>query len=168
MKKGLVLVVLAMLLPVLAGCGGEAAPGGILSGFETTDLEGNPMDASLLTGHRLTLVNVWATYGSSCQEEMQALTDLAAEYRERGLLVLGIVSDGAGQETLAKSITQEAGAHYINLLPSEDLENLLSQLRDVPTTIFVDESGCQVGSTYVGALGRDKLAKIIEELLGQE
>ena len=36
--------------------------GGILSSFSAEDLDGNALDQSILEGHTLTMVNVWATF----------------------------------------------------------------------------------------------------------
>ena len=37
----------------------------------------------------------------------------------------------------------------------------------MPTTFFVDETGAQVGQTYLGAKSEDEWAAIVDELLGE-
>ena len=49
---------------------GTQESAGIMSSFSTTDLEGNPVDESLLAQYDLTMVNVWTTYCGYCLKEM--------------------------------------------------------------------------------------------------
>lgn len=143
--------------------------------FSTTDLEGNAVDQSILEGYDLTLVNVWATYCTPCLEEMPDLGALAAEYEEKGVQVLGLVSDALNsdgtvsdsQVELAQEIVAETGADYQHLIPSADMFGLLSQIYGVPTTFFVDSVGYQVGYAYVTALSRDQFVTIIEDALAE-
>ena len=96
---------------------------------------------------------------------MPELAGLAETYAPKGVQIVGLISDGDSETELAKSIVAETGANYQHLLPSADLENLLSQVYAVPTTIFVDESGRQVGSTYLSAKTGEEWAEIIDRVL---
>ena len=150
---------------------GEQA--GILSSFSTTDLDGSDLDQSMLEGYGLTMVNVWATYCKPCLSEMPDLGELADEYRDQGVQIVGLVSDvlnsdgSFSQEQLdtARDIVAETGADYPHLLPSQDLYGLLSQIYAVPTTFFVDSEGRQVGSAYLSAKEKDEWAEIIESMM---
>ena len=149
----------------------EAA--GLLSSFSTTDLEGNSIDQSILEGYDLTMVNVWATYCTPCLQEMPDLGELASEYEDKGVQILGLVSDvlnsdgtiSDSQVETAQEIVEETGASYQHLLPSADLLGLLSQIYAVPTTFFVDSQGRQVGSAYLSAKEKDEWAEIIESMM---
>lgn len=119
---------------------------GVLSVFSTTDLEGNTLDQSILADYDLTMVNVWATFCGPCINEMPDLGELAAEYADKGVQIIGLVSDtmdsdgtiSDSQVETAKEIVAETGADYRHLLPSDDLLGILSQIYAVPTTFFVD------------------------------
>ena len=151
------------------------APVPLLASFSTTDLEGNAVDQSILEGYDLTLVNVWATYCTPCLNEMPDLGTLAADYEEKGVQVLGLVSDvlnsdgsiDDGQVELAQEIVAETGADYRHLLPSADLYGLLGQIYAVPTTFFVDSEGTQVGYAYVTAMSYDQFAEVIDAALAE-
>ena len=52
-----------------------------------------------------------------------------------------------------------------SLWPGEGLYGLLSQVSGVPTTLFVDSQGKQVGTAYVGANDLDGWKTIADELL---
>lgn len=151
----------------------EAA--GLLSSFSTTDLEGNSIDQSILEGYDLTMVNVWATYCTPCLQEMPDLGELASEYEDKGVQILGLVSDvlnsdgtiSDSQVETAQEIVEETGASYQHLLPSADLLGLLSQIYGVPTTFFVDSAGNQVGYAYVTAMEREQFVEIIDAALAE-
>ena len=148
-------------------------PGGILSSFTASDLEGNEVDASLFEDYELTMVNVWATFCTPCISEMPELGELSAEYAGQGVQVVGLISDALnsdgtvsdGQLDTAREIVEATGASYRHLVPSEDLYGLLAQITSVPTTFFVDSTGAQVGYAYLGARSGEEWAAILDELL---
>ena len=156
-----------------AAASSQGEQAGILSAFSTTSLDGSNLDQSMLEGYGLTMVNVWATYCKPCLSEMPDLGELADEYRDEGVQIVGLVSDvlnsdgSFSQEQLdtARDIVAETGADYPHLLPSQDLYGLLSQIYAVPTTFFVDSEGRQVGSAYLSAKEKDEWAEIIESMM---
>lgn len=129
----------------------------------------------MLQGHTLTMVNVWATFCTPCINEMPELGELSQEYADRGVQIVGLVSDvlamdgtlDQDQMELAREIVDSTSADYTHLAPSEDLFNLLGQISSVPTTFFVDENGTQVGGTYIGAKDKDQWQQIIDQLLAE-
>ena len=158
-----------------AQAGGAEEPAGILGDFAATDLDGNAVDASLFAGYDLTMINVWGTDCGPCIQEMPDLAALHEAYADKGVQVVGLVSDALGmdgsvsesQVADARAIVEETGAAYPHIVPSEDLIFLLQQIFAVPTTFFVDETGAQVGQTYLGAKSEDEWAAIVDELLGE-
>jgi rhodanese-related sulfurtransferase/thiol-disulfide isomerase/thioredoxin len=147
---------------------------GILSAFYATDIDGNFVDASVFEEYKLTMVNIWATFCGPCIQEMPELGKLNGAYRDKGFQIVGIVidaSDSTGAPipemvSLAKKLVSETGADYEHLLPSSDLNKLiLGDISAVPTTIFVDAKGNQVGEQYVGSRSGEAWASIIDSLL---
>lgn len=150
--------------------------GGILSAFSAEDLDGNALDQSILEGHTLTMVNVWATFCTPCISEMPELGELAEEYADKGVQIVGLVSDvldsdGSVSETqldTAREIVSATSANYTHIVPSIDLYyGLLYQITSVPTTFFVDETGAQVGYAYLGARDKAEWSTIIDEMLAE-
>lgn len=184
MKRISALLSAAVML-LLAACG-AAAPAatdspdaenttskGILGSFSTTDLEGEAVDESLFADSKLTMVNVWATYCGPCISEMPDLGTLAEEYADRGFQIVGLVSDAldsdgnvdAAQVEKAKEIVASTGADYTHIVPGEGIYGLLYQISAVPTTLFVDSEGKQVGSAYVSAKSLEAWKEIVDPLL---
>ncbi len=152
---------------------GSPSSDGILGDFYTPLLFGGMADESVLVSYRLTMVNVWATFCSPCIREMPELGELAAEYKEKGVQILGLAadvqkSDGTydqAQLELAKSIVAQTNANYLHIIPSTDVYPVLNISEYVPATIFVDEYGNQIGEVYVGARSKEAWSTIIEQML---
>ena len=121
------------------------------------------------------MVNVWATFCGPCINEMPDLGELAAEYADKGVQIIGLVSDtmdsdgtiSDSQVETAKEIVAETGADYRHLLPSDDLLGILSQIYAVPTTFFVDSEGVQVGDAIVTAQSKEKWIETIDGMLAE-
>lgn len=129
--------------------------------FEGKDMEGNVVSSDIFGEAKITMVNVWATYCNPCLREMPELGELANEYEEGDFRLIGIISDvqeGAAQEDLdaAAKLIEQTKADYAHLLLNESLYlALLTEVRAVPTTFFIDEDGV-VLDVVIGA--RDKTA----------
>lgn len=147
-----------------------------LSAFTTTDIDGNKVTQDIFKDHELTMVNIWATFCGPCLREMPELGEINTEYADKGFQIIGIVTDvitndgtiSASQIETAKYAIEETGAGYTHLLPSMDL--LMGPLQDasvVPTTIFVDKDGKQVGEIQTGARSKADWETIINDLLEQ-
>ena len=147
-----------------------------LNNLKTVDLNGNPVDESILAGHKLTLINVWATYYPQCGEEVAALGRLAKEMESEGVQIIGVLSDVMTatfepspeiMET-ARKIMEEAEADYINLVPSKDIYiKIIGQITAIPTSFFVDENGMIIGRGYPGAYTYGEWKAYILETLHQ-
>ncbi len=148
---------------------------GIMGEFETQDLYGTTLTQDIFAEYDITMVNIWGTYCPPCIEEMPHLGELSTEYAENGVQIVGLVIDVLGmdgnvdetQKELAVDIIDSTGAHYTHILPSEEMNSLLSQTTAVPTTFFVDSEGRQVGMTYVGSRDKAGWIEAIESTLAE-
>ena len=118
--------------------------GSVLS-FETTDLDGNPVKSEDLFGeHSVTMINVWATWCNLCQDEMSDLEKLNRDIEEHGCHIIGICNDTLGGDEstveLAKSILQENGVTYTNLVSTQEIVDQLA-INGYPITYFVGSDG---------------------------
>lgn len=155
----------------------SAASGkGVLASFSTQTLAGETVDNTMLSGYPVTMVNVWATFCSPCIDEMPDLGTLAAEYADKGVQIVGLVSDvlnsdatiNQEQVDLAKEIVSSTGANYPHLLPSAELiQSVLMNTQVVPTTFFVDEAGNQIGETITGSKSIDQWRSVLDAMLAE-
>ena len=146
----------------------------LLGHLDTVDIYGKAVDSSLLQGYPLTMVNVWATYCMPCINEMSDLGKLAADMKDQGVQIIGLLSDTVDASfcpveekvAQARKIVEQTQADYPHLIPSAELYwKIIGQISAVPTTFFVDENGSMVGSVYVGSRDYESWQNIITGML---
>ncbi len=176
MRKKYVWMMVVLLIVLTCGaCQKEQTATGRLGRFSTTDLNGNPVGQTSFRDYDVTMVNIWRTYCGYCLDEMGALGELSREYVDDGVRIMGMVTDvinsdgtlNESQMDLAREIVSCTGADYTHMVPSESLAGLLSQIYAVPTTLFVDKDGNQVGYAYLQAQDKEQWAQAIEDALSQ-
>jgi hypothetical protein len=67
----------------------------------------------------------------------------------------------------AKRILSQAKADFVQVFPSKEMGPVLSTVRAIPTTIFVDSEGKIVGVPLVGARDENAYRAEVEKLLKQ-
>lgn len=140
-----------------------AGPFGV---FVTQTLDGETATQEIFKEADLTMVNIWGTFCSPCINEMPDLGELAREYEEKGVQLIGMISDVVeAKDETATLIVEETGADYTHLILSESLYYSLSQIQVVPTTVFIDREGKQVGYTYTGSRSKEEWSAIVDEML---
>ena len=154
-----------------AWTGPVVKPEQILGSLVTRDIYGNAVDASLIAGKKLVMVNVWATYCGPCLDEMEGLGNLAREMADKDMLLIGLVTDCSNgdftanekQTAAARVLAEERKADYPHLLPNLEMyRNVLAYITAVPTTFFLDGEGRMVGKAYTGSRSESDWKAIIE------
>ncbi|MCD2493439.1 TlpA family protein disulfide reductase [Lacrimispora sp. NSJ-141] len=145
----------------------EASP--LFGSFTSETLDGEAVDQEIFSGADLTMVNIWGTFCGPCISEMPDLGEISEEYKDKGVQVIGIVSDVVeAKDETALEIVNTTGADYTHIVVSKDLYlGYLQEVQVVPTTVFVDKEGKQVGSAQYGAKSKEKWEEAINELLEQ-
>lgn len=147
----------------------EADKNEILGEFETKTLDGKDVDQDIFAGADLTMVNIWGTFCGPCIREMPDLGELSREYADKGFQMVGIISDvSQPEDETALEIVDKTDADYTHLVIPEDANmqyRILKNAQVVPTTIFLDKNGNQVGETYPGAKSKKQWAAVIDEML---
>ena len=142
--------------------------------FSGKDMEGNEVDsADVFAGHKITMVNVWATYCNPCIQELPDLEELNKEIESDGMQVIGLVSDVVYSDgnynednwKLGQDILKEKGVTYTNIMC--DISSFQEQISidAVPTTFFVDENGKIVGQLQIGSVSKEEYKNLAEEAL---
>lgn len=148
----------------------------VFGSFTAKDLDGNTVTESVFAENKLTMVNIWGTFCGPCINEMPDLGEIAQEYADKGVGIVGIVVDVADATgAVSDKLVQEAidivdytNADYLHIVPSAEMYKAkLGTVYSIPETVFVDSQGNQVGESYVGARSKDAWTRIINELLGE-
>jgi cytochrome c biogenesis protein CcmG/thiol:disulfide interchange protein DsbE len=140
--------------------------GSPLPEYRATTLSGAPVE---LGGHGgpLTLVNVWATWCTSCREEMQDLAAMYRDYGPRGLRVVAVSVD-AGSERLVRRLVQRESLAF--LVVHDQAGTIQKQYRvvGVPTNYLVGTDGRVLWQQVGGVHGNlPKVRVEVEKALSQ-
>ncbi len=168
-KYSVILTVLIVLITIFGpiGCGGSAEQGlasGIMSApdFELESLTGGRVRLSDYLG-RVVILNFWATWCRPCVLETPDLVDLYNNYRERGLMVLGVSVDQNPRSVLQPFI-QRYQIGYPILLNDQRAAAAYGGITSIPTTFLIDRQG-MIRKQYVGYQQKSVVEEAIKELL---
>lgn len=87
-----------------------------------------------------TVVNVWATWCTSCREEMAALDSLETEFKARGVRVIGVSVDQGRVEKIRQYVESNRLGFAISHDPAGDIQRLY-QVVGVPATFVIGKNG---------------------------
>ncbi len=137
---GAILIAVSILSAYLSHSRGGAAGGRANLDFTLKDMNGADVRLTDFKGKPL-IINFWATWCAPCIIEQPELTELAAEYKDRGLAMVGISYNDTAAEI--REYAKEFKVPY-PLLIGRDREDVFSAfgLTDgLPTTIFIRPDG---------------------------
>jgi peroxiredoxin len=103
-----------------------------------------------LSDHRdkLVVVNFWATWCEPCTTEMPTLEALWREYRERGLIVLGVTVDRDAPRPLLDPYVSRLGITFPVLLDGDLSASRAWRVTGLPATFLVRPGGDAVGMAF--------------------
>lgn len=132
--------------------------------FETTDLDGNPVKLEdIFKDHKVTVVNLWATWCPPCRGELPELAEYAKEWEKLDCQLIGICHDGYEEAKEAKEILKQNGCEYLNLVYTDEMEAML-ETGSFPSTFFFDSKGNMIAAPIAGALV-NRYPKVLEKCL---
>jgi cytochrome c biogenesis protein CcmG, thiol:disulfide interchange protein DsbE len=118
--------------------------------FSTLDLDGVNQSLSEQKG-RVVLVNVWATWCTSCRAEMPELDKLYREHKAEGLVVFGLSDEDAATQ---RKCREKIPVSYPLLTYKGQIPALYRQVAAYPTTFVIDRQGkLQRGVEGEGSFG---------------
>lgn len=103
--------------------------------FSTVDIYGNSYSSDDIKGAKLIMINFWEPWCGPCVSEMPELESLYQNYKEQGLLILGVCY--TTEE--AKYVIDDNGITYPILCGNDELLRFTTEY--VPTTVFIDANG---------------------------
>lgn len=134
--------------------------------FSIDTLTGGTLDQSVFTDHKLVMVNYWATWCGPCVGEIPDLVKISKDYADKGFAIVGVLTGDDDIEG-AKQFIADQGMDYPVVLPEAFFGDNATGISAIPTTMFFDSNGEQVGETIVGAMGYSDWSGLIDLLLGQ-
>lgn len=142
------LLVFSSLLPSAAWADGEDEEwvGKPAPTFQLADLEGNSLKLTDLTSQKVVWINFWGLRCGPCVQELPVLEKLYKTYKERGLVVIGLNSDGVDKEYIRKAMADRADLKAAGvtfpIAPDPEFKVVDSyQLQGAPLNVMIDKSG---------------------------
>ena len=176
MKKGLQksLIMLILLTTWTSGCGVRTEKEEIEEGvitreewgnapdFTITDLEGNSLTLSDFKG-KVIILNFWATWCPPCRMEIPDFIELYENYKDEGLLIIGISLDG-GDSRKVKQFSEKLKINYPIGLGDVNVTRDYGGIRAIPTTFIIDREG-NIREKYVGYQRKAIFEEAVKKLL---
>jgi peroxiredoxin len=183
-------VLFAIALTLQAGCtqksSSESAPGQAVASKSIRQLDpySSPLypakqdapardfTAELISGEEFTLsnhkgevilLNIWATWCAPCHTETPEFVELYNEYRDQGLLVLGVSIDEQGK-SVVQPFVEKYNVTYPIIIDDGSIMEKYGPTMGIPTTYVIDKKG-NLRYFAVGPLTLKELTPRIEQLL---
>ena len=165
--RWLVVTSVAGILAILGFSLARASAGQVDRGpapdFELTTFDGQLIRLSDQRG-KVVVINFWASWCIPCRDEAPVLEATWRDYRDRGVVFIGV--DYLDIEREALAYIAEFDLTYPN---GPDLRTRIAQayrIQGVPETFFVDRSGLLRG-LHIGPITEAQLVSRIETLLAE-
>jgi thiol-disulfide isomerase/thioredoxin len=110
------------------------------------------------------IINFWASWCAPCREEMPFLQTVWTEYKDDGLIFIGI--DVLDDTSSAKEFVDSFNINYLNLSDNTGKVSNHYGVIALPATFFIDKNGNIVKQNYGPFLG-DSGEKLFKKYLGE-
>ncbi len=134
--------------------------------FSLTTLTGGTLDQTVFSDNKLIMVNYWATWCGPCVGEIPDLVKISNDYADKGFVIVGVLT-GDDDIDGAKQFIADQNVGYPVVMPEGFFLDQAEGIQAIPTTMFFDSTGKQIGDTVVGSRGYDDWAGLIDLLLTQ-
>lgn len=111
---------------------------------------------------KVVLVNFFATWCPPCRKEIPELINMAKEYKDKDLIIIGISVDENGEEAVAP-FSQQVGFNYPIYLTTPELNSSFN-IDAVPQIFLYDKTGKLIANLK-GYVESKELTAMIEKLL---
>ena len=142
----------------------QPTPGSASAGitFAAYDINGELHQSSEWIGQKPVVLNFWGTWCPPCRKEIPDLVRLYKEYSVKGIEIVSLaVKDSPGR---VAQYSQQAGMIWPMLMADLNIMTSLKATSGVPTTIFIDKSGKEIGR-FVGMRNYETFKRAFDALL---
>ena len=122
--------------------------GSIAPDFSLKDIQGGEVRLADFRG-KVVLVEFWATWCPPCRATVADLVEVQKQYKDRGLVVLGIaVDEGENLPKRLSAFSEDHKMNYLILLSDRTVENAY-QVSSIPKSFIIDKEG-KIVNSYTG------------------
>jgi thiol-disulfide isomerase/thioredoxin len=146
-----------------SACDRKAHGDECLPDIKYVDTGGKAYTLDALAG-KVVLVNFWATWCGPCKKEIPDLSKLYDKYKDKGVMILGVMADNPGDSELL-NFQSDHEMSFPVVRGNSDLMVAFSYPQALPTTFVYDRGGRMVGRPHVGAISPAEISATIDELV---
>ena len=149
-------------LPAGAGtC--PASKGSANFDFTLKDVSGADVRLSDYKG-KVVLLNFWATWCGPCKVEIPEFVEAYDRYRDRGFVILGVLSQDDPSAEDLKAFASNYRMNYPILREHEGLDAAFGPMWAIPTSFLIDRHG-SICLKHMGPVSKEMLEREIKGLL---
>jgi len=156
MKK-IIIALLLLFVPAVCLAQGSASPK-----LELKNIRGRHFSLNDYIG-KVVLINFWATWCPPCRKEIPDLVKLQADYRSRGLQIIGVTYPPERREEVRRFVAK-LRVNYPVALGTKETKLLFTASETLPMTIVIGKEG-SVKDIIEGILLPEEFEQRIKPLL---
>jgi peroxiredoxin/outer membrane lipoprotein-sorting protein len=127
--------------------------------FTLRNVKGEAVRLSDLRG-KIVVLDFWATWCSPCRLSMPTLELLSRQFKDKGLVVLGIDDEDPKEQ---RAFLESFGYSFSSLIDADGKVKTLYNVEGIPATILVDRQG-KIKTYDVGTATYESLSKGLQAL----
>lgn len=162
MKKLTISLILLVTMALFTACGGGSnlpkAPD-----FKVRSGDGTEYSLSDFKG-KMVILNFWATWCPPCKKEIPDFIALYDEYKDEGLVILGVSVDQGGW-MVTKEFSDNTGINYPVAMANRDMIYQYGGIKSIPTTFIIDQKG-RIAGQFTGYRPKNVWEDQIVQTLG--
>jgi peroxiredoxin len=113
---------------------------------------------------KVVLLNFWATWCGPCKVEIPEFVELYSQYKDRGFVILGVLSQDTPTKDQLQAFLTENKMEYPILYSSEKLESAFDDLWALPTTFLISRDGAMCAK-QLGPAAKEDVERSLKALL---
>jgi len=113
---------------------------------------------------KVVLLNFWATWCGPCKVEIPEFVDLYAQYKDRGFVIVGVLSQDTPTQEQLQTFIRENHMQYPVVYPNEKMETSFGELIGLPTSFLISRDG-SVCAKQLGPVSKEAAERSIKALL---
>jgi thiol-disulfide isomerase/thioredoxin len=145
----------------------DQAAGDCLPDVKYIDTKGTTYSPQSLAG-KVVVVNFWATWCGPCQQEIPSLSRIYAQYKDKGVVFLGIMADqNPPSDAQLASFESQHDLTYPVVRVNSDILVSYNYPEALPTTFVFNKKGKQVYK-HLGPISEGQFSAMLDAYVAEK